>query len=64
MALIDGEAGPQDLLEFQAGAVLTATVSDPDGSVATPNVPDVYRRHHHCHVEMVQVGEQHGAVDA
>ena len=26
-----GEDGDQDLLEFQAGATLTATVSDPDG---------------------------------
>ena len=46
----------QTLLEFQAGAVLSATVSDPDG-------PETIVSHDY-YVEMVQVAEQHGAVDA
>ena len=33
-----GEGPNQDLLEFQAGAILTATVSDPDGPVTLTNV--------------------------
>ena len=48
------EPAAQDLLEFQAAATLAATVTDPDDG---PDTPDQH------HVEVVQVGEQHRAVD-
>ena len=49
---------PLSLLEFQAGAELTATVTDLDTVLAPVAFPVIQR-----HVGVVQVGEQQGAME-